>query len=57
VSRYTVYIIPRAWKEIKNLPGYVRQRAKRSIEALVRNPRPPKAEIILAQDEEYWKKE
>jgi mRNA interferase RelE/StbE len=41
VSRYTVYVIPRAWREIKDLPGHVRQRVKRAIEALKDDPRLP----------------
>lgn len=32
VSRYTVYIIPRAWQEMKNLPGNIRQRARRAVD-------------------------
>jgi len=35
-----VYVIPRAWSEISNLPGYVRQRVKRAIDALALDPRP-----------------
>ena len=41
MSRYTVYVIPSAWREIKNLPGNVRQRVRRAIDALADNPRPP----------------
>jgi mRNA interferase RelE/StbE len=40
VSRYTVYITPRAYKEIKDLPGNLRQRAKRAVEALGDKPLP-----------------
>jgi len=40
VSRYTVYITPHAYKEIKDLPGNLRQRTKRAIEALGDNPLP-----------------
>ena len=40
MSRYTVYITPRAAKEIRDLPGNVRQRVRRAIEALADNPLP-----------------
>ena len=40
MSRYTVYVVPRAWKEIKKLPGNMRQRVRRAIGALADNPRP-----------------
>ena len=50
MSRYTVYITPRAWKEIKNLPGNMRQRVKRAVEALADNPRPPKSTELNTPD-------
>lgn len=53
MSRYTVYIIPRAWKEIKDLPGNMRQRVKRAVEALADNPRPPKSRALDAPDFEH----
>ena len=37
MSRYTVYVTPRGWKEIKNLPENMRQRVRRAIEALADN--------------------
>ncbi len=40
MSRYTVYVTPQALREIKELPGYVRQRVKRAVEELEDNPRP-----------------
>ena len=40
MTRYTVYITPQAYKEIKDLPGNLRQRAKRAIEALGDNALP-----------------
>jgi len=50
VSRYTVYVIPRAWKEIQNLPGNRRQRVKRAGEALADDPRPPKSKDLHVPD-------
>lgn len=34
MSRYTVHVIPTAWKEIKGLPGHVRQRVRRIVYAI-----------------------
>lgn len=40
MKRYSIYITPQAWREIRNLPGYVRQRVKRAIDDLEHMPRP-----------------
>lgn len=40
MSPYSVYVVPRAWTEIGDLPGHIRQRVKRAIDALARHPRP-----------------
>ncbi len=40
MSPYTVYVLPNAWQELKQLPGSVRQRIKRAIDALADEPRP-----------------
>ena len=53
MTRYTVYIIPQAWKEIKNLPGNMRQRVKRTVDALADNPRPPKSKALDVPDFEH----
>jgi mRNA interferase RelE/StbE len=50
VSRYTVYIIPRAWQEIKDLPGHVRQRVRRAVDGLADNPRPPQSRKLQVPD-------
>jgi mRNA interferase RelE/StbE len=50
VSRYTVYVIPPAWQEIKNLPGNLRQRVKRAIDALAENPHPSKSKKLDISD-------
>ena len=39
--KYKVYVLPQAWKEIKRLPGNMRQRVKRAIDGLSEDPRPP----------------
>ena len=41
--KYEVYVLPQAWKEMKRLPGNVRQRVKRAIDGLRSNPRPPRS--------------
>ena len=46
MSRYNVYVTPVVWKEIKNLPGQMRQRARKAIEALAENPRPAKSKVL-----------
>lgn len=46
MSRYRVYVTPAAWKEIKNLPGHVRQRVRKAVEAFADNPRPPKSKAL-----------
>ncbi len=46
MSRYTVYVAPAALKEIKNLPGNVRQRVRRTVTALADNPRPAKSTAL-----------
>jgi mRNA interferase RelE/StbE len=46
VNGYTVYITPSAWKEIKELPAYVRQRARRAIDGMAKNPRPPRSKSL-----------
>jgi mRNA interferase RelE/StbE len=46
VSAYQVYVTPAGWKEIKVLPGKMRQRVRRAIEALAENPRPPKSKAL-----------
>lgn len=53
MSHYTVYVIPRAWKEIKELPGNMRQRVKRGVEALADNPRPRNSKKLNTPDFEH----
>ncbi|HTG14581.1 MAG TPA: hypothetical protein VK747_04855 [Blastocatellia bacterium] len=37
MSRYKVFTTPQAFKEIKALPGNIRQRVRRAIDVLLRN--------------------
>ena len=49
MSRYTVYVTPRAWDEIKDLPGNMRQRVRREIDALADNPHPPRSKRLAIE--------
>lgn len=40
MNRYTVYVVPRAWRELQELPGHMRQRIRRAISNLAYFPRP-----------------
>ena len=50
MSRYTVYVIPQAWGQIKNLPGNMRQRVRRAVDDLAHNPRPARSRRLHAPD-------
>ena len=50
MSGYTVYVTPRAWSEIKDLPGNMRQRVKRAIGELGNNPRPATSKALDIPD-------
>jgi mRNA interferase RelE/StbE len=50
VNGYKLYITPAAWKEIKELPGQVRQRVRRAVEGLAHDPRPPKSKTLDVPD-------
>lgn len=39
MSLYTVYITPQAWREVKELPGHLRQRVRRLVQGLATSPR------------------
>jgi mRNA interferase RelE/StbE len=46
VSEYTVYVSPAAFKEMKRLPGNVRQRVRRAVDNLADNPHPAKSKAL-----------
>lgn len=50
---YTVYILPTAWNELKDLPGHIRQQARRLIRSLSTDPRPPDSKHLEIADAEY----
>ncbi len=53
MSRYTVYLTPRAITEIKDLPGNIRQRIKREIGALAEDARPSNSKALKIAGAEY----
>ncbi len=40
MTRYRVYITPQALREVKELPGHIRQRIREAIKALAEQPNP-----------------
>ena len=46
MSHRVVYVTPRALREIKDLPGHMRQRVKRAIDALAEQPRPSQSKAL-----------
>jgi len=51
VSLYTIYVTPSAWREIKDLPGHMRQQIKQAIDALADNPQPPASKVLDVPEE------
>jgi mRNA interferase RelE/StbE len=50
VSAYKVYVTPTALQEVRQLPGHVRQRAKRAVDGLKANPHPPGSKALDLSD-------
>jgi mRNA interferase RelE/StbE len=46
MSGYTVYVAPAAWAELRDLPGNMRQRIRRAIDALAAQPYPPESKVL-----------
>lgn len=46
MSEYRVYVTPAALREVKELPGHVRQRVRRAIDDLAANPHPPESSAL-----------
>jgi mRNA interferase RelE/StbE len=56
VNRYKVYTTPQAFKEIKALPGSVRQRVRLAIGGLADDPRPSQSKELSGEfDQELWR--
>ena len=41
--KFRLWVTPAAWAEIKALPGYLRHRVKRAVDALAEDPRPSRS--------------
>jgi mRNA interferase RelE/StbE len=50
MSRYTVYVVPGAWREMKDLPGKVSHRVKQAVDRLADDPRPARSSQLDAPD-------
>lgn len=46
MSHYEIFITPRAWHELKALPGHMRQRLRRDIDNLAEVPRPSTSKAL-----------
>ena len=58
MSRYTVYATPQALREIKDLPGHMRQRVKRAIDELEDDPHPSGSKELEVPEDievELWR--
>lgn len=50
VGGYKVYITLAVYKEIKSLPGNIRQRVRKTIDGLAANPRPSQSKALKAPE-------
>lgn len=50
MSRYTVFVTPDAWAEIKDLPGHLRQRARHAVKSLAEEPRPGSSKRLITAE-------
>ena len=50
VSGYKLYVTSACFKEIKSLPGHVRQRVRNEIGDLANDPRPPQSKALNVPD-------
>jgi mRNA interferase RelE/StbE len=50
MRKYKVYITPRALREVKNLPGHIRQRVRRAIRDLADDPHPSNSKVLEVTD-------
>lgn len=50
MSHYEVWVLPRVWKEMKNLPGNMRQRVKKAVDSLSENSKPANSKILDIPD-------
>lgn len=53
MSKYTISVTPEVWREIKALPGHMRQQVKRAVDGLANDPRPPRSKALNVPDADY----
>jgi mRNA interferase RelE/StbE len=54
MSQYEIFITPRAWREVRELPGHMRQRIRRDIDSLANVPRPSDSKALeISSGEEF----
>lgn len=53
MSQYKVYVTPAALREMRDLPGNMRQRVRRAIDELANNPRPSGSKELDLPDQAY----
>lgn len=55
MSAYKVYVTPSALREIKSLPGNIRQRVKAAITGFAADPRPAGGKKLELSDIDVWR--
>ncbi len=50
MSNYKLYVTPACFKEIKSLPGHIRQTIRKAISDLADNPRPAPSKVLNYPD-------
>ena len=50
MNRYTVFVTPTAWAEMKELPGHLRQRVRRAVKGLAEEPRPASSKQLITTE-------
>ena len=50
MSRFTVYVLPDAWREMKGLPGHMRHRVRRAVDELAEDAYPPRSIALHAAE-------
>jgi mRNA interferase RelE/StbE len=50
VKHYKVHVTPAAWKEMKSLPGKMRQRVRKAVDDLADDPRPARSKALDLPD-------
>lgn len=53
MSTYTIRVTPEVWREIKALPGHIRQRVRHAVDSLANDPRPSHSKELNVPDAEY----